>query len=353
MNDTSNNEYSGRIHSLDGLRALAIVLVIAKHLSSGHSIRALDYLWRFELLGDMGVRIFFVISGFLITTLLRREYRANGRIDLKSFYFRRALRIWPAYYFFLAVMTISSILGYQIISTSEIAGVAIFLPNYLGAPLVLAHTWSLAVEEQFYLIWPFIVVALGWRLAPILVVAFCLSAPIMRGLIAFNEIPVPFFWSKFETAGDAIAWGCLYALVKRWRLPFFSPVKSALNACAALIILVFLSMGGIWPMAWNCIGTVIANLSVIFLIHNTLSAEGTLVYRLLNSYLMRALGTLSYSLYLWQQAFIYGGFKLSAPLNILMILLMAILSYQLIEKPFLRLKDRLPLDGRRPAPTPS
>lgn len=97
-----------RIPSLDSLRAVAIMMVIAQHLSSGHTIAMLDYLWRFQF-GDLGVRIFFVISGFLITSLLRKEFRKNGRIDLSRFYLRRALRIFPAYYTFLAILALSAL----------------------------------------------------------------------------------------------------------------------------------------------------------------------------------------------------------------------------------------------------
>ena len=100
-------------------------------------------------------------------------------------------------------------------------------------------------------------------------------------------------------------------------------------------------MFSIWPFAWNIMGTVLANLLIVLLIHFALDADGTFVYWALNNFVARSIGLLSYSLYLWQQVFIYGDFKLGAPFNLMAITAAATLSYFLIEKPFLRLKDHL------------
>lgn len=336
-----------RIHSLDGLRAFAITLVLLQHLHSSKTIPFLDYLWRFELLGDIGVRVFFVISGFLITTLLHREHARSGKIDLKAFYIRRALRIWPAYYSFLVVVAAGVLLGLQPFGLRDLVGPALFLTNYVGSPIALGHTWSLAVEEQFYLLWPFILVALGWRRAPWLVLAFCIAAPVLRGILSVPDGAVQVLWTRFENTGDAIGWGCLYALAsERRKLPRLSTQASAVTAVVAAIALLVMSMFSALPTTWNVAGTVAADLTALILLHSALNAQGTFVHWLLNNRAVRTVGVLSYSLYLWQQVFVYGGFKLGAPANLLAIATAAMLSYYLIERPFLRLKDRLPTSSR-------
>src|SRR5574343_584613 len=105
MKSGNQKKLHENIASLDGLRAVSILIVIAQHFSSAHQFGPQNYLWRFQL-GDLGVRIFFVISGFLITTLLIQEYERLGRVDLLRFYARRFLRIFPAYYFFLLIVFI-------------------------------------------------------------------------------------------------------------------------------------------------------------------------------------------------------------------------------------------------------
>ncbi|WP_417067681.1 acyltransferase family protein [Niveibacterium terrae] len=332
---------NARIASLDGLRALAITLVIAMHLHSGHTIPALDYLWRCELLGDIGVRIFFVISGFLITTLLSGEFRARGEISLRHFYLRRALRIWPAYYLLLGVLAAAMLMGLQTLSWRDLAGPASFLANYFPTSMVLAHSWSLAVEEQFYLIWPLLIVLAGWRRATFCVIAFCLAAPCLRGFELLAHSPEAFLWSRFEHAGDAIGWGCLYALAReRGRLPKLAAEHAAYLAWGALAGLLALSVSSAWPLFWSLAGSVIANGLAVLLIHGALNAEGTLIFRLLNSAPVRKIGALSYSLYLWQQVFIYGNFRLPAPWNLMAIFAAASFSYYAVELNFLRWKER-------------
>ena len=106
------------IPSLDGIRALSIAMVVAWHLSSSGSAPWLVQLWRIDS-GNLGVRIFFVISGYLITSLLLAEHARTGTVNLRRFYFRRACRIMPAFYFFLAVMAVAGAFG--VVSVSLLA----------------------------------------------------------------------------------------------------------------------------------------------------------------------------------------------------------------------------------------
>ena len=137
--------------SLDGLRAFSIVLVLIAHVS-------LQYPWlrRFvEHVGNYGVRIFFVISGFLITGLLLKELTKTGRISLKSFYIRRTLRIFPAFYVYVLTVVILAWAGILILLPGDLLHAVTYTMNYhMVRSWWLNHMWSLSVEEQFYLLWP-------------------------------------------------------------------------------------------------------------------------------------------------------------------------------------------------------
>lgn len=330
-----------RFPSLDGLRAAAILLVILQHLSSGHTYRSLDVLWRFEI-GDLGVRIFFVISGFLITSLMRKEFLKSGRVNLRNFYMRRVLRIFPAYYFFLAVLAIAALLGNQALSISDFWPPVLYLANYLPTQRVVAHTWSLAVEEQFYLLWPVLVVLAGWRRAAFVALLFLICAPLLRTWVTLSTETPDTFWGMFQHAGDTIAWGCLYALVREGKkIPRFSPYTYAVVGGAASLLLGVMATMHAWPLFWNSVGIVITNVVVVVVLHCALEAPQVAQHRLLNLRWVMWIGTLSYSLYLWQQVFIYVGFKLGAPMNVVAIVLSALASHYLIERPFLTLKGRM------------
>jgi len=117
-------------------------------------------------LAESGVRIFFIISGFLITKLLLYELESTGRISLKAFYRRRILRIFPAFYSYWLVMLLLNVSGLLVIPGKDLAYAATYTINYvLHRPWHLGHLWSLAVEEQFYALWPLTLVLLGRRRA--------------------------------------------------------------------------------------------------------------------------------------------------------------------------------------------
>ena len=135
---------------LDGLRGVAVISVIIMHGHSG-----------FMTGGYLGVDVFFALSGFLITSLLIREADANGQINFSHFYFRRALRIFPAFGLLLAIFCGYAIWGGLSGSTltAEILSSGLYVSNWtrafgLGYPVYMSHTWSLAIEEQFYFLWP-------------------------------------------------------------------------------------------------------------------------------------------------------------------------------------------------------
>ena len=146
------------------MRAISILLVVAWHLRSNGSAPWLDPLWRVDT-GNLGVRVFFVISGFLITSVLLAEYARSGTIALRRFYVRRAFRIMPVFYVFLAVMAIGGALGLLEAPLSSVLLAGTYTGDYTHLSWSVGHTWSLAVEEQFYLLWPGHIVLLGLRRA--------------------------------------------------------------------------------------------------------------------------------------------------------------------------------------------
>lgn len=145
-----------RIEELDGPRAIAVLLVVTVHMR--------DKVWT-RLNGGLGVVIFFVLSGYLITMLALREEEARGRLDFSAFYIRRTFRIFPLYYFVLATYA-ALILGFKV-SSDKAAEFVRSLPYYLlylqeipyfrsSSPFPFYQSWTLGIEEKFYLLWPMI-----------------------------------------------------------------------------------------------------------------------------------------------------------------------------------------------------
>lgn len=330
----------GRIPSLDGLRAVAILLVIQSHLAGGrYSLLNLGtghFPFRFAY-GNLGVRIFFVISGFLITTLLLQEQNRQGRISIKQFYIRRALRILPASYVFMLVLCIVAGLGIVVIPKESFLASFLYVRNYFGGgDWYTAHLWSLSVEEQFYLIWPAAMVLLGRRGA--VVVGLC-TLPI-ADFMRFIRPP-----DVFETNMDVLACGCILACLWGWlgknetyqrflRSRLFWILPGSILASVALVR---------YEGAFTAFGIGVSNVLIAVSLERFVRYHHLSGASFLNSRLAVTLGTLSYSLYLWQQLWIVQGrgqgLLQSFPFNVTMAMGCAILSYFLVEKPILRLRD--------------
>ena len=156
---------SGRYLALDGLRAIAILLVLVSHLQGTPGFPSMPQgFWHLGNLGNLGVRIFFVLSGFIITHLLLREEARTGRASLAAFYRRRAYRILPPLLVFMVAMLGLRSLGVVNFATFRWIRTLFFLGNVgTDGTWTLGHLWSLAVEEQFYLLWPVLLVGLGRR----------------------------------------------------------------------------------------------------------------------------------------------------------------------------------------------
>ncbi|MGQ7313543.1 acyltransferase family protein [Microbacterium arabinogalactanolyticum] len=354
----------GRRTDIQGLRALAVIAVLLAHAGlpgvSG---------------GYIGVDVFFVISGFLITSLLLREIDRTGKISIRGFYERRAKRILPA-----ATLVIVAVLAYSTfaLSTSRatsIAGDAIwaslFLANvkfsidgtdYFNQDVIspLQHFWSLAVEEQFYVFWPLVLlglvllVARRRRAVPVIrvvltVLVVVIAVSLICSIIETRASPTSAYFSTIDRAYE-LAGGAMLAVVTSAgsRLPRWctGPVRAAMGwlGFAGLIFMI---------VTWDArtpIPGVLGMLVVIATAAILASGIGDVrgVGRLLSIRPVRYIGDISYSLYLWHWPLLVLGLLPDWPPAVRGIVLiscavgLASASYHWVEQPFLRGSLRLP-----------
>jgi len=342
-----------RIPSLDGIRAFSIMLVIGWHLSTSGTAPWLEQLWRIDS-GNLGVRIFFVISGYLITSLLLAEHARTGTVNLKRFYVRRALRIMPAFYFFLVVIAVASAAGLVPASRTALLRAATYTANYFRTDWTFGHTWSLAVEEQFYLLWPSVIVLLGLRRSFVCAGVVLLLSPTFRGIAALTG-----HWPdnprySFECVADALATGCLLAHARPW-LWIHASYRRLLERRAMelwpIAILVVAVASARWEHFGAIAGITLLNIAIAVWIDLCLRYPESWVGRILNARPMAFVGVLSYSIYLWQQPFLRPGHTLRFPLSILCIGILALASFFLIERPMLRLRARVAGGRKSPSGT--
>jgi peptidoglycan/LPS O-acetylase OafA/YrhL len=347
---------------LDGLRAVAIGLVLV-----GHSIKLLETrgsatFWHdiYPLAGlyaNTGVHLFFCISGFLITCLLLNEQARNGGIDLEGFYRRRAIRIWPAFYTYLLCLALLTASGFINSSLSVIAWAGLFIWNYSFAwnpepaanTWFAGHSWSLCVEQHFYLLWPLIIRPLTIQRLRIVCLAGLALAPAIRAISGAYLPPAIQSWTSLMTHGcfDGLLCGALASSFRSTgqadqhrRLLIGGGVGGFVTAFLVLPALYWWKVGDLfqWPGA-NSIRCIALTLFMFCLCQIPASR----FTRWLESAPLRGLGAISYSLYLWQQPFLTNltdNWISSLPIKLACALICALLSYRFVEKPFLRWKSR-------------
>ena len=367
--DTPAKPLSGRIPSLDGLRGLAILTVVI-----GHGAYALGWLASLGVTvknititpitflgnGHLGVTVFFVLSGFLIFNLSAREFQKTGEFSWKLFYLRRVLRIFPCFYFFIAVVLVLKCLGLLNLTPQMLLGAGTFSLNYLhlwyNIPggndyFVIGHYWTLCLEEQFYLTWPVLMLLFTRRkLVPVLLVIVVL-APLIR-VACYHFMPGSRgqLGMMFHTAFDSIATGVLLGELllrpnfKNWLVKI---AANRLILSVAMIFPVVISpllesrFHGAYSMP---IGNSMELICISIVIIAAVSFPGTILYNFLNWRPLAYVGVLSYSLYVWNNFFLDkdGHWLINRfPLNFLCAFGMALASHYFVEKPFLRLKDHL------------
>ena len=345
--------------AFDGLRGLAVLAVVIYHLTKVKT-------WRLLPGGYIGVDVFFVLSGFLITCLLLEEWSANGKIDFKRFYVRRILRLLPA----LVVCLIVGFALYCFIDPSrwkagvkQALVVLFYLSNWVRAfgnrsfMGWFGHTWSLSVEEQFYLTWPLLFVFLLWNCrakpkAALWLLILIAGVMFYRASLSFVGWSYQRLYNGADTRADTLLMGCLGAfcfngglLQGRW---IVWADKIAIGAGLILVCSCVVTLAPTDPRLyiWGLPLITLIATALIFALAHSDSQSG--VVRFLSFKPLVWLGRLSYAIYLWHMVLFSASRELwpdlslwvRTPLCIALTLVVAWGSFVWIETPFLSLKKR-------------
>lgn len=345
----------GYVRQLDGLRGIAILYVVLFH-----SYEAVF------MGGFVGVDIFFVLSGFLITSLLLEERRNTGRINLRMFYLRRILRLFPALLLLLFVYVIVCALVMQqdaFYKNVVDAGIALFYvtnwarafdihpPNYLG------HTWSLSIEEQFYILWPLTLIGMFWifkSYRTVLAGIVCLSiiSWLLRIYHDLSGSLIERSYNGLDTRADCLLVGCALAVFLHSSLyrGYAGELLKRFSKVLAVVAIAFL-VWALFALHWRSRhyyywGTVAVELATVSIIFHLITSPAGVIGRLLSVPGLIWLGGISYGLYLWHMP-VYGFLSLLelprltfVALGLSITVVVSMLSYYLIEKPILRYKRR-------------
>jgi len=344
-----------RIPSLDGLRAVAISLVCLSHLLNLKGLAAQHS----SSFGPLGVRIFFVISGMLITRLLVEEHERSGTISLRAFYIRRTIRIFPAMWFYVAVMAALAVAGIITLQRHDILHALTYTINYFPQrSWYLGHIWSLSVEEQFYLLWPLALCMAKPRHAVRIALLAIAFAPLLRFFILLFA-PATDYHDWFPTSCDSLATGCLLSLLPEggWKqLAARIAASRWFVAIPVLVLLVnslrhrtefymFANMKSrVLFIVLDTVGALLMNFGIALIVLHVVTYPRDLAGRVLNAGPVVWLGRISYSLYLWQMPFLnrdVSSWITRTPINLAAALGAACFSYYLIENPLLELRKRL------------
>jgi peptidoglycan/LPS O-acetylase OafA/YrhL len=345
------------IPTLDGWRALSIALVILHHSQIHSSVPILEPLLQsLAHLGEVGVELFFAISGLLICSRLLDEESRAGQINVNAFYVRRFFRILPAAIFYLLVIAILAALHVIPVFPADWFASLFFFRNYAmlfeylnHSPLPLhwytGHFWSLSMEEHFYLVLPAVLVAFK-RTRRWVLVGMALSVALWRMVLTHVIHRDYQFNFRTDTHVDALLIPALIALalypltrneaarryIRVWSFPMF--VAMELFLLNTRVPCFFTLQAIVLPL----------------LILSTALHPNTVQGRILETKPLRWIGWISYSLYLWQQLFFGVNFAGSPPglallrkppINLLALLVCATFSHYVIEKPFIRLGHKL------------
>ena len=350
-----NNHFKlSYVPELDGLRGLAIIIVILFHANVS-----------FFSGGFIGVDIFFVLSGFLITSLLIQEFDSTGTIKLNYFYMRRALRLGPALLLLLITFCILSflLLNEEKATRNLIDALIslVYLSNWARAfnfhpPDFLGHTWSLSIEEQFYILWPIILLLLlrAKKKNRLHIICFAAMAALVSWLLriyfVMSDVPLERVYNGLDTRTDSLMVGCVLGVLISSRL-ISEKVKDALSrwlkyiAPFSMVLLLFLSFTSNWQdNRIYYLGFFVVELLVAILILDIIINKNSMARKILAMRWLVWVGSISYGLYLWHYLVFRTMFALG--FNGLMVVLLgtfvtfiiAICSYSFLERPMLKFK---------------
>jgi len=349
----------GHRPALDGVRAIAILAVMAAHFRRD----AVAFPRRG---GFLGVDVFYVLSGFLITSLLCEEWAKTGLIRLRLFYARRALRLLPAFFTMVSVYVLwAATLGPRQWLHKELieAVTAVLYSENLFRAFTLNHsspppanglvpTWTLSAEEQFYVLWPIILIALirfrGLRAATIFAGVVFSAQAIFRGFMYHHH------WHQFFfTRPDSLLVGCLLALLLAQGVSWRPPTWLGWASAAAVVVGLTSATRATYMLAY---GFPLFALATGLTLWTVVTRAEWAVTQLLEFRPLVGIGRISYGLYLWQLPVFcaveryVAHLRVAAPLAVVLTFVVALISYRFVELPFLRLKSRLnPVRTTQPA----
>lgn len=343
----------GRVPSLDGARAVAVLLVMGFHAGVPGFLG-----------GRAGVDVFFVLSGFLITALLLQEHAVAGHIRLGAFYMRRVLRLYPA---LVAAVVVAVVLAAARIRVFDASSAALD-STVTGTPFALlytmniaralgtgggylGHTWSLAIEEQFYLVWPVVVIALLARFRPAAIgwvaLACAVTSTALRTGLDLAGFDSEMLYNATFSHVDGIFAGCALAALwvtgPRTVARAGRPVLVAVASVAAVVVVVD-------GDRMNVYGYTVVVVATVFLVANLLSRPDSPLGAALSHRALVAIGQRSYGIYLYHwPIFLFIGID-TRP-HVLFVgffgtFAVAWSSYAFIEEPFLRMKRRWSAEQR-------
>jgi peptidoglycan/LPS O-acetylase OafA/YrhL len=342
----------GTVPSLDGLRAISILIVLAAHFIDARLFP-----------GGLGVYLFFVISGFLITRLLFVEYDTTRAISIPLFYLRRIIRLYPVIIAFTTCVILLDMALQRPYNLLEPASGLGYFANYLnvwldangmGREMPFGPFWSLSVEEHFYILFPLVFVLLRgdparlmWVLAGLCVA--CLGLRVGVAAIRPDYLHTDIFYVESQYRLDSIAYGVILALACQMQAGrrFLRRIAHPVIACAALAVVVAcVAVRDPWfreTFRYTLLGCAADVLVAAVLFGD----RSRLVQRLLNTSVLIWIGRLSYSLYIWHEG--VSSFMPRAGwahwqgtvLTLLATFAVAVASYYAVEQPFLRLRRYL------------
>ena len=353
-----------RLPALDGLRGLAVLLVVGYHIGGGDSSSFAPLHWFGAALkrGWVGVILFFVLSGFLITGILWDSHGQPHR--LRNFYVRRVLRILPLYYLALLLVLLGAAMaGTFHFALARIWPPLLFLQDFPGlpgdymrnnySPLPIVHLWSLAVEEQFYLLWPILLLLPKTRRSALYL---CTAIFLLFASINFTETIIPAVGEHLPlvvTYAVVIAAGAWLAIA--YRTPIWPRLQTPARIAAPLGLTLF-TLSTLHSSRLSAIS--VLAITVCFGAVLVLALQPGFIAQTLSFGVLQWLGTLSYGIYIYH-VLLWPVFKFAAatiagstqgrlysivqvPVRLGITLLVSWLSFRYFERPFLRLKRRYP-----------
>jgi len=345
--------------ALDGLRAISILLVLTVHLRL-----IAPHLKAFLPPGGfLGVDVFFVISGLLITSLLVAEQRQTGSISLKSFYYRRILRLFPALtavlLFACAVAAVVGSFSALGLTNIRLASTVFYFANWIRAyggreTWFLFHFWSLSVEEQFYLLWPALLLFLlrqkvSRRNTLVIVLAMIVTSAVLKPVLFLTGSSINRVYYGSDTRADSVLIGCAVALLLSFgfirNTQRAALIARSLARAGAIVLVAFVCFAGDGFAPLYVGGLTLVSLCCAAIIVHLILAPESAVSGFLSSPPMQWIGKRSYWLYLWHWPMfeigrLFPNEALVVFVSLALTFLAALLSYRFIEVPFLHLKNR-------------